>query len=1041
MEKKCNKNVYKKKGSHLAFLIFLSLYCFVSYAQERTITGTITSPDGEPLPGVNVVVQGTNNGVSADFDGNYSITIVSDISVLVFSYLGFSTQEITVGNQNTINVTLKENTSELDEVVVIGYGTVKKSDLTGSVSSLELEDLNKVPVASINQSLAGRSSGINVTSESGAPGAGVKIRIRGTNSLQGDNNPLYVIDGVPIATSISQGGNFSADALAGINPNDIESLEILKDASAVAIYGSRGANGVVLITTKSGKVGKTKIAIDRYYGIQSEIKSYDVLNAEEFAKYRNDAVNNVGSPNGVLSYSEEEIQEFRNGAGTDWRSAVLRNAPIQNTQISFSGGSDKIQYYVSGAHFDQEGIVRESGFNRSSVKASLNFEVSDRFKIGSDLTLSQSKYKGDFGNSQNGSFGGGYIDVYYAPPTLPVRDAEGEYLHNSPLTAFPFPNPVENALEVTRDQTNLRALGNIFGTYDIFESLQLKILLGMDYSSDNIREYAPIFTQRSNFQGSASQSHRLSKSLLSTTTLSYNNTFVEKHNLNGVLGYEIQTSENQLFVGSSRQFSNNITGYYSLESGEEISNLNSDFSETGLQSLLGRINYNYDNRYFITFTGRYDGSSKFQGDNRYSFFPSAALAWRVSNEKFLKNAENISDLKIRASYGETGSQAIPPYRTLDLISASNIITINGSNTTLGYFPVRIPSPGLTWETTKQYDGGIDLGLFSGKLALTADYFYKKTEDLLLDFSVPFTSGFNSFLQNRGSMENKGFEFSIDSRNVTHENFNWSTDFNISFIKNKVLDLGGRDFVINTPNISRAFGTGSDFNGGITKVGEPLGTFFVLQEDGIIDNEEELNDAPSYSGMAVGTRRYVDINGDNQITADDRAISGNAQPDFTGGLLNSFTFNNFDLSFFFEFTYGNEVLNATRYTLERPSGDFNITREFFENYWRGDGTSESYPAPIIEGVLLAPSNSYIEDGSFARLTNLTLGYSLPKQVIERLNISLLRFYVNANNIWTITNYTGLDPSTSVFGDNEYGAGIDYSAYPTAKSFVLGVSLEF
>lgn len=946
-----------------------------------------------------------------------------------------------MGNQNTINVTLKENTSELDEVVVIGYGTVKKSDLTGSVSSLNLEDLNKVPVASVNQSLAGRSSGVNVTSESGAPGAGVKIRIRGTNSLQGDNDPLYVIDGVPIATTISQGGNFSADALAGINPNDIESLEILKDASAVAIYGSRGANGVVLITTKSGRTGKTKIAIDRYYGIQSEIKSYDVLNAEEFARYRNVAVRNIGSPDGILTYSDEEIQRFRNGAGTDWRSAVLRNAPIQNTQISFSGGSDKTQYYVSGAHFNQEGIIRESDFNRSSFKASLNFQVSDRLKIGSDLTLSQSEYSGDFGNSQSGSFGGGYIDVYYAPPTLPIRDMEGEYLNTSPLTAFPFPNPVENALEVTRDQTNLRALGNIYATYDLSESLQIKTLLGMDYNSDNIRQYAPTFSQRSNFQGSASQSYRLSKSILSTTTLSYNKTFDEKHNLNGVLGYELQKSENQGFAGSSRQFSNDITGYYNLGAGEEISSLNSNFSETGLQSLLGRMNYNYDNRYFITFTGRYDGSSKFQDDNRYSFFPSAALAWRVSNEKFLENVENISDLKIRASYGETGSQAIPPYRTLDLINASNIITINGSNTALGYFPVRIPSPDLTWETTKQYDGGIDLGLFSGKLNITADYFYKKTENLLLDFSLPFTSGFNSILQNRGSMENKGFEFSIDSRNVTRENLTWSTNFNISFISNKVLDLGGRDFVFNTPNIARAFGSSADNSGGITQVGEPLGTFFVLQEDGIIDNAEELNDAPSYSGMRVGARRYVDTNGDNQITADDRTISGNAQADFSGGLMNSFNFGNFDLSFFFEFTYGNEILNATKYTLERPSGDFNITREFFENYWRGDGTSVSYPAPFVESVLLGPSNSYIEDGSFARLSNLTLGYSLPKEVIEKLNLSLLRLYVNANNIWTITNYTGLDPSTSVFGNNEYGAGIDYSAYPTAKSFVLGVSLEF
>jgi len=1042
MKKPTNLNV--KRRLPLALSLLLGLFSLMSFSQDRTITGTVTAGDNTPLPGVSIIAQGTTNGVTTDFDGNYSISVGADVTTLVFSYLGFAEQEVAIGQRSAMNIVLQESTSELDEVVVIGYGTSRKSDLTGSVTSIGIADIDKIPTASITQNIAGRAAGVNVTSNSGAPGAGVKIRIRGTNSLQGNNDPLFVIDGVPVTSSPQQSGNFSADALAGINPEDIESMEILKDASAVAIYGSRGANGVVLITTKSGKAGKTKVAINQYYGLQREMRKYDVLSPGEFAMFRNLAVaNSNDDQNQFEVYSQEEIAAFDAGtAGTIWRDELIREAEIRDTQASVSGGTEKFTYFFSLGNFDQEGVIKGSGFDRTSVKLSLNGNVNDKLRFGTDLTFSQSEFEGAFGNSATSSFAGGYIDAYAPPPTFPVRDENGDYIQESPFSGFPFPNPVENALDVVRDQTNLNFLGNVFLEYDITNSLTLKQIFGANYVSRNVREYLPTFSQRSQFRGQGQQSHALNKNLLSTTTLSYNQKLGQKHNINGVLGYEVQIIEDQSFNGRSRDFANDETGYYSLESGIELLALNSGYSEQGLQSYLGRFNYNYDNRYFFTLTGRYDGSSKFQGDNKYSFFPSAALAWRISNEAFLKDSEIISNLKLRGSYGETGSQAIPPYRTLALIQAGNLGSVDGINSTLTYSPSRIPSADLKWETTSQYDAGIDIGFLSNKINLTVDYFYKTTEDLLLDFPLPITTGFRTVLANAGSIRNKGFEFTLDTRNFSRPNFSWNTNFNISFIKNEVIDLGGRPFVIRAPEVVRAFGSNS-FNVGITQVGQPLGTFFVLEEDGIIMDEDELAAAPQYGDIGVGTKRYVDQDDNGEINAEDRIIAGNAQPDFTGGLTNNLNYKQFDLSFFWEFSYGNEVLNATRYYLERPWADFNVTRTYYNNYFGNPdpNSSNSYPIPFAGRSNLSADDTYIEDGSYARLRNITLGYSLPKDLLKRVNMSRIRLYINANNLWTITNYTGLDPNTNVFGNDEYGAGIDYSAYPTATSFTLGVNLEF
>ncbi|MDC6390413.1 TonB-dependent receptor [Maribacter sp. PR1] len=1010
---------------------------------QMEITGLVVDTNGAPLPGANVVEKGTTNGTQTDFDGNFSIAVADENAVLEVSYIGFASKEIPLNNQSNLTITLEESAAGLDEVVVIGYGTSLKSDLTGAVSSVNMDDIEKLPTASITQNLSGRSAGVNVSSNSGAPGAGVTIRIRGTNSLQGNNDPLFVVDGVPIESSPEQNGNFSSDALSGINPEDIESMEILKDASAVAIYGSRGANGVVLITTKSGKAGKARITINNYYGIQREMRQYDVLSAGDFARFRNIAITNANdSEDGFELYTPEEIGAFDAGtAGTIWRDELLREAAIRDTQLSVSGGNENLTYFFSLGNFKQEGVIKGSGFERYSAKISLNGDLKDKLRFGTDLTFSQSDYEGDFGDSSSNSYAGGYIDAYSPPPTFPVRDEDGNYIVENPFSAFPFPNPVENALEITRDQRNLNFLGNVFVEYDITESLKIKQLFGVNYTSRNVRQYEPTFTQRSNFIGRARQVHALNTNLLSTTTLNFDKK-LGQHKINGVLGYEVQDRENQSFNGDARDFANDDTGYYSLGSGTELFSLGSNYSNQGLQSFLGRFNYIFDGRYYVTVTGRYDGSSKFQGDNQYSFFPSAALAWRVSNEKFLKDSGFISNLKLRASYGQTGSQAIDPYRTLALIQASTFGTVNGVNTTLSYSPSRIPSSNLKWETTEQYDGGLDIAFLSNKISLTVDYFHKTTSDLLLDFPLPITSGYTSVLTNAGSIRNKGFEFSLNTVNFDSEKFSWDTNFNISFIDNEILDLGGRPFVIRAPEIARPFGTNS-FNTGITSVGRPLGDFYVLESDGIIQNQEELDAAAQYGTIGIGTKRFVDQDDNGVIDADDRIVGGNAQPDFSGGLLNNLKIKDFDLSFFWEFSYGGEVLNVTRYYLERPTAGTNVTQSYYDNFFGSDNPNASgtYLIPNTGGGQLSIDDSYVEDGSYARLKNLTLGYSFPRDLVQKLNLSRFRIYANANNLWTITDYTGLDPNINVFSGNEYGVGIDYSAYPTATTFTLGVNLEF
>ena len=1004
---------------------------------DIVLQGRVTDEAGAGLPGVNVTVKGTPHGVTTDARGDFRLAVPDRNAVLVFSSVGYVKQEITVGERTALDVVLKADTQSLGEVVVVGYGTVRKSDLTGSVASVSAAEISKLPVASVNQALVGRAPGVRVVNESGAPGAGVTVRIRGVNSIQGNNDPLYVVDGFPLTAGVAGGGDNARNPLAGINPNDIESIEILKDASAVAIYGSRGANGVVLITTKQGKAGKVAIDFDAYVGTQSEINRYDVLTGREFAELYNEAVTNAGNPAGSPKYPQSFIDSV--GQGTNWRNAVLRDAPIRNYQLSISGGNDKTRYLVSGNYFNQQGIIRNSGFDRMSAKLNLISNLTPKFAFGTNLTLSQSRFNGAFGNSANATFGGGYIDLYYSPPSFPIYNPNGSYYQINTLSAFPFPNPVENAEAITRDQVSLRLLGNVFGEYKILPELSLKVTLGADLLMDNISEYLPTYTQRSQLQGQGSRSNTLNRTWLNTNTLTYAKTLGGKHDLTLLLGHEVQVFSQDNFGGTSQRYTNNSTGYNSLQSGQLISALSSGYSNSALQSFFNRASYIYNNKYLATFTARLDGSSRFRGANQYSFFPSGALAWRISEEPFMKRLTVVSDLKARASYGITGSQAIAPYQTLDLVASNNTVTIDGNTTTLAFFPNQLANPALLWEQTQQFDAGLDVGLFKNRLNLTLDYFVKRTQDLLLNVDLPATTGFGTVLSNVGSLENRGVELGINSRNVVGK-FTWTTALNLTTVRNNVLSLGKRQFLLTAPGLDRANpGDAGGARVGITQVGQPVGSFYVLLEDGIIDDAEELKTAPTYNGMVVGGRRYVDTNGDKVINANDRVIVGNSQPRFTGGITNDFSFAGFDLSVFLEGSYGNRIYNASRFLLERPNAAFNVTREFYENRWTGPGTSTTYPQVRANGLNYSVSDSYIEDGSYLRLKNVTLGYAIPARLLQRLGLGSARLYVNATNLLTFTRYKGIEPDINAFGGNTFGMGIDYSAYPTAKTFTAGIHL--
>ncbi|MCX6218658.1 TonB-dependent receptor [Spirosoma sp.] len=995
------------------------------------ITGRVTGETGEDLPGVSVVVKGSSRGTTTDAQGRYQLSIPTDASAvtLVFSFVGYVSQERAVRNQTIINVQLLPDTKALNEVVVVGYGQVKKSDLTGAVSTVPVDEIRKVAVTSLDQALQGRAAGVQITQNSGAPGGTTSIRIRGGNSIQGDNEPLYVIDGIPFKNDGASSGS-SFNVLSTLNPSDIESISVLKDASSTAIYGSRGSNGVVIITTKRGKAGKSTINLDTYYGIQTVRRKYPVLNGREYAQLVNDANTNEGRP---AVYTQEQVNAF--GEGTDWQDEIFRQAPIANYQLSMSGGDEKTQYAIAGGYFKQGGIIVNSDFDRYSFRINLDRKLTNKIKIGNSLTINRTVTNQARTDGDLGSAGLVTIAALQFPPILPVTNPDGSYLLTSPALAFTADNPVALARDNKNRNTAYRIFGNVFGDYQIIDGLSLRVLLGIDGVLQKQDSYLPRSVSSGLAQGgAASIFNGQSVTWLNENLLTYTRTFNTVHNVTALLGYTQQANRTENTQAQARNFVNDNLGSSNLGSGSVPLTPSSSIGTWGLQSYLARINYGYKDKYLLTASFRSDGSSRFGANKQYGYFPSAALAWRVSEEAFLKNNRVINDLKFRVTYGATGNQdGVGNYPAYSLLGTQNYVFGNTVSTGLG--PNQIANPDLSWETTTQADMGVDVGLLNNRITLTADLYLKRTKDLLLNVTVPSTSGFSSAFKNLGKVENKGFELSISSRNLDGA-FKWSTDLNFALNRNKVLDIGGAPqiFAGSVANI------GQGLNSGIIRVGEPLGSFFGYVTNGLYQSTDELAALTDPQARKPGDRKYLDINGDKKIDDNDRTIIGRAQPKFLGGLSNTFSYKGIELTAFLQGVYGNNILNANRYELEYLNATTNQDRDML-NRWTPTNTNTDIPRASTTRPANRVSTRQIEDGSYLRLKNIQLAYNLPASALKTLKIQSLRVYVTAQNYLTWTSYSGYDPEVNRFGQDSRSQGFDYASYPSAKTILFGLNVGF
>lgn len=1002
---------------------------------DVAIRGTVIDQNGNPIPGATVSIPGTTIGTATDLDGKYSIS-VPEGSTLVFSFIGFETQSIVVGDQSVIDVKLSEDISSLDEVVVVGYGSVKKSNLTGSVSSIKADEIQQTPITSIDQGLVGRASGVMVTQTSGMPGAVASIRIRGSSSLQGGNEPLYVIDGFPIYNGSgygSTGGNTRMSGLATINPADIESIEILKDASATAIYGARAANGVVLITTKSGKEGRDHITFDAYYGSQSAVRQIDVMNALQYAELVNEAYTNDGL---APVYDNEKMAELQaDPKGTDWQDEIFQVAPIQNYQLSFTGGDNKTNYSISGNYFNQKGVIRSSDFTRYSGRINISRNILENLKIGTSLNISRTNanaVRTDAGGNQ-----GVVSSALKFNPLLPVfrNESLGEYTPvNSP--GIIYANPVATADEQVRENTMLRLLGNIYGEWEFLPDLTAKISFGTDLVNTKFDTFIPSNIFESGGVASASVNGGYTTNWLNENTLSWFKQINPKHSISVLGGITFQQNINEGFTASSQDYVNNVLKENSLGAGAVYNQPSSSRTEWNLVSYLGRVNYNINEKYLFSFNSRVDGSSRFGDNYKYAFFPSGAVAWRLIEENFVQDMDLFSNLKMRLSYGFTGNQEIGLYSSLPTLT-NNTYTLGRSLVT-GFYPNKIPNPDLRWEKTSQFDIGLDFGFWDERLRFTTDYYYKETTDLIYDVAVPFVSGFGSSLQNIGSIENKGVELSIEGDIISKSDFSWTSAFNISFNKNKVLELGGEDYKdvgsddghLKTGSVHRLI------------VGEPIGLFYGYVFDGIFQNPSELEAGPASPTNWIGGRRYKDLGGPNGepdgiINATyDRTVIGDPNPDFFGGFTNSLFYKGIELNLFMQYSYGNDIFNYNSMELELPSGGQNVYLDLL-NRWTPENPGNIYPKATTNRSAVF-SDAYIEEGSYLKVKTLTLGYTFPN--LNSRNIGSLKLYITGQNLLTFTDYSGYDPEVSYRGATNLELGEDFGGYPQARTFMVGVKMN-
>lgn len=1003
----------KKKWTYVdkISLFILTLFCtlHLSAQNQKTITGTILDEKGESVIGASVIVKGTINGTITDVDGKFSLN-VNENDILTVSYLGFLSQEIPVAGKSSLQITMKENVEMLNEIVVVGYGVMRKKDLTGAVSSIDAKSMQDKPVANIGEALQGRASGVQIIN-SGAPGSNVSIRIRGISTIN-NSEPLLVIDGVPTDLSLNS-----------LNMEDVQSVDVLKDASATAIYGSRGANGVVLITTKKGKSGDGVVSFSANWGIQNATSVPEMLNASQFASYHNDMIANYNGTENLMQ-RPDFVDPTTLGKGTDWMDELLRTSLIQNYSISYSGGTDKSNYYVSAGILDQEGIVINTSYKRYTIQFNGESKVKPWLKFGNNITLSHDVKK-------QGSYN--IRDAMAAQPTQSVYDENGSYSgpENPAYWYGDIKNPVGNA-KVNSQRTNgYNLLGNVFAEINLLDKFTFKTLGGVDAKFWDKTNFNPKYDWKPISQPESYRYEESNKSLtyLWDNTLTYIDTFNKNHHLNVMIG---SSAQNNVY----NKMNASVQGFLSDKNNQLSNGLNKPTvggtkNDWSLLSFMGRANYNYADRYLLTLTVRRDGSSRFSKDNRWGTFPSLAAAWRLSEESFYHKNKWVNDIKVRVGYGVTGNQwGIDNYAYFTKLKTGQYV-FNGTPVSTLY-PLVMPNPDVKWETVKQWNAGADFALIDQRINLSLDGYIKNTTNMLVPMAVPITTGYSDVSVpsvNAGKVRNTGWELTVSSRNLTGE-LEWNTDLNVSYNKNKVISM----------NDGVPLFTGDDIN--MTKVlvnaeGNPINSFYGYVTNGLFQNWNEVNNASIQvpGGTSPGDIRFRDLDNSGVINDNDRTYIGNPTPEWSFSINNSFAYKNFDLQIFLQGVAGNDIYNANRIWQEGMAVPQNQTAKVLDR-WTGEGTSNSVPRAVYSdpNKNARHSSRFVEDGSYLRIKNLTLGYTLPENLSKRAYLQTVRLYMSCQNLYTFTKYSGFDP--------EVGAnGVDLSTYPLTRTVSFGVNVKF
>lgn len=1022
--------------------------------RDIPIKGTVKDETGELLPGASIRVKGTNTGTVSDANGSFTINVPNEQSVLVISFTGLQSREITVGTQTVLNVELQASAESLDEVVVVGYGTRKRSDLTGAVGSVREAELQERPAASLNQALTGRISGVQVNTNSGRPGGRANVRIRGFSSINSSNNPLYVVDGVQLPV-----GNQAqaSQAIDYINPNDIVSVEVLKDASSTAIYGSRGANGVILITTKRGQSGDGTVTYNSDFSVPTVGPNFPrALNAREFLAVEDLAYANMQkydpagwaagryvTRNPALARTDPRL--FTPGGepiyDTNWLEEATQHKLSQNHQLGFSGGNNRTTYSFSLAYRDDQGLLKTSYLNRYAGRFTIDDQVKKWLKVGG--TLSYTNQKENIVD-QSDAVPRQIVEDF---PFLPVRYEDGTFADNRNYPnaegSFSSVHRLEDTRFILATQTTL---GSVFSNITFMPGLDMRTIVGANIISQENDEYVSR-TLNIGSQGNAAVRDRTEAFWSIENYLTYNKNFGQDHSFTGLLGISWQETNFNNMSSTVSRFSTDYLQFNNLGAGALNPQVGSNRSRQSLNSYFGRINYTLMNKYLFTATGRADGSSKFGDNNKFSFFPSAALAWRVSEEPFLKGNSVITNLKLRTSYGVTGNSEIPPYSSLSLLS-SNYATIFNGERVVGTGINRLPNPDLRWEKTTQSDIGLELGLFGGRISLEGDVYYRKTTDMLLDAPVPRTSGYATIRKNIGSMENKGIELSLNTINFNSDNFSWNTNFNISMNRSKILSLAtpADIFGVGGPNFTNPTN--------IIRIGEEAGSFWGLTRLGTWTEAEAAEAAKFVSyrnGLTIlpGDIKYLDVNGDYAINDADRSIIGNGSPNAWGALSNSFRYKNLDLTVELQYSAGNDVLDMTLHSSEDRQALANSYASVLDAW-----TPQNQNSDIAEirdtraGYVTNVDTRWIKDGSFIRGRNLLLGYTLPGALTQKMRMNRLRVYASAQNLFLITSKElNGDPEATPTGgyagdaNNVFSQGMNWHSYPKPTIFMLGLNVGF